>query len=95
MPLYRILRIGEYFNMDKYVKIEYGLFIELYKLIVHNDVDSDESFKRIKQELETKFHRLVNHELYSKYKTALTKEEQEDARQKYLDSVGIHKDFRW
>lgn len=95
MPLYRILRIGEYLNMDKYVKIEYGLFIELYKLIVHNDVDSDESFKRIKQELETKFHRLVNRELYSKYKTALTKEEQEDARQKYLDSVGIHKDFRW
>lgn len=81
--------------MDKYVKIEYGLFIELYKLIVHNDVDSDESFKRIKQELETKFHKLVNRELYSKYKTALTKEEQEDARQKYLDSVGIHKDFRW
>ena len=81
--------------MDKYVKIEYGLFIELYKLIVHNDIDSDESFERIKQELETKFHRLVNRELYSKYKTALTKEEQEKARQKYLDSVGIHKDFRW
>lgn len=81
--------------MDKCVKIEYRLFIELYRLIVHNDIDSEESFERIKQELESKFQRLVNHELYSKYKTALTKEEQEKARQKYLDSMGIHKDFRW
>ena len=55
--------------MGKYVKIEYGLFIELYRLIVHNDID-DESLEKIKQELESKFQRLVNHELYSKYKTA-------------------------
>lgn len=81
--------------MGKYVKIEYELFIKLYRLIVHNDVDSEESYKKIKQELETKFQKLVNHELYSKYKTALTEEEQEEARQKYLDSVGIHRDFRW
>ncbi len=81
--------------MGKQVKVELRLFIELYRLIVHNDVDSDESYERIKQELEVKFQRLVNHELYSKYKTALTEEEQEEARQKYLDSVGIHRDFRW
>ena len=81
--------------MGKCVKIEYELFIKLYRLIVHNDIDDEESYKKIKQDLEVKFQKLVNHELYSKYKTALTEEEQEEARQKYLDSVGIHKDFRW
>lgn len=81
--------------MGKYVKIEYELFIGLYRLIVHNDVDSEESYKRIKQELEAKFQRLINHELYSRYKTAETEEEREKARQEYLNEVGIHKDFRW
>jgi len=80
--------------MGKQVRIDTGLFIAIYRLIVHNGVDI-ESYERIKQELEIKFQRLVNHELYSKYKTALSEEEQEEARQKYLDSVGIHKDFRW
>lgn len=37
----------------------------------------------------------MNRELYTKYKTAPTKEEQEKARIKYLDRKGYHKDFRW
>lgn len=95
MALYCVLEQRGYFYMGKQVKIEYRLFIELYRLIVHDDVDSEESYKRIKHELEVKFQKLVNHELYSKYKTAMTEEEQEQARQKYLDEVGIHKNFRW
>ena len=34
-------------------------------------------------------------ELYTKYKTAGTDAEREEARQKYLDSRGIPEDFRW
>lgn len=83
------------FIMGKQVKIEYDLFIDLYRLIVCDDVD-EECYKRVKQELENKFQKLLNHELYSKYKDkTLTEEDREEARQQYLDSVGIHKDFRW
>jgi hypothetical protein len=38
---------------------------------------------------------MVNHEIYSKSKTASTEEEREKSRQEYLDRVGIHPDFRW
>lgn len=81
--------------MSKQVKLEYKLFIDLYRLVIYNDVDSEESYKRIKQQLEAKFQKIVNHELYSIYKTASTEEEREKARQEYLDSIGMHKDFRW
>lgn len=45
--------------------------------------------------LEGKLDKLVNRELYTKYKTALTDEQREAARQEYLDRKGIHPDFRW
>ncbi len=33
--------------------------------------------------------------LYAKYKTALTPEEREEARQRYLDERGIPQSYRW
>ena len=42
-----------------------------------------------------KLDKMIAHELYTKSKTAPTKEQQEQARQEYLDRKGIHKDFRW
>lgn len=49
----------------------------------------------IKLELQEKLKRLVDRENYTTYKTAATEEERETARQKYLDSKGIPRDFRW
>lgn len=37
----------------------------------------------------------VRRDCYTRYKTAPTEEEKEQARQEYLDRAGIHKDFRW
>jgi hypothetical protein len=79
--------------MAKTVQIDFKLFIELYRSIVLEDESAD--FQHIKQELESKFQKMINHELYSKYKTAATDEEREQARQEYLESVGIPKNFRW
>ena len=42
-----------------------------------------------------KLDKMVKHELYTKYKTAPSKEEQEKARLEYLERTDIHKDFRW
>lgn len=38
---------------------------------------------------------MVERELYTRSKTALTEEEREKARQEYLDRRRIPEDFRW
>lgn len=45
--------------------------------------------------LEEKLDALVRHELYTKYKTAPSEEEQEKARQEYLDKRGVSASYRW
>ena len=45
--------------------------------------------------LEEKLSKMSRHEDYTKSKMAPTKEEREEYRQKYLDTVGMHRDFRW
>lgn len=42
-----------------------------------------------------KMERDLNHQLYTTYKSGVTEEEREKARQEYLDRMGIHPDWRW
>ena len=51
--------------------------------------------EKIIKELKEKYDKIVNRNLYTKYKTAPTEEEKEKARQEYLNKKGIHSDFRW
>ena len=51
--------------------------------------------EKIVNQLNEKLDRMVNRNLYTKYKTAPTEEEKEKARQEYLDRKGIHSSFRW
>ena len=53
------------------------------------------AWRKSGQGLEKKLDSLVQHELYGKYKTALTQEEQGKARQEYLDRRGVPDSFRW
>lgn len=78
--------------MQKNIQITYDLF---HKLLVYFGFDKYELKDEIYKELETKLEAMVRRELYAKSKTAPTEEEQEEARQKYLDMVGIHQDFCW
>ena len=55
----------------------------------------EELSPEIQKGLEAKLEAMVKRELYTKYKTAPTEEEREQARKEYLDKVGIHRDFRW
>jgi hypothetical protein len=52
-------------------------------------------YNQIKDDLESKLQREIDHDLYTQYKTAPTPEQREKARKEYLDRVGISKDFRW
>lgn len=42
-----------------------------------------------------KLNRMVERELYSRYKTAPTEEQREEARQDYLNRRGVPESFRW
>ena len=70
----------------KNVQIPYDLFLALlqYHLMMDDDYEDE-----IRYGLEQKLEAMVRHELYAKYKTALTPEEREEARQRYLDERGI------
>ena len=76
----------------KYVKIAEDLFCDLF---LYHVIGSEEPGERIKSELEKKMDAMLQHDYYTKYKTAPDEAEREEARRKYLDSVGIPQDFRW
>ena len=62
------------------------------------EVGDDELFKlyrEIKKGIEQKLNAISRRSYYTEYKTANTDEAKEQARQKYLDAVGMHKDFRY
>ena len=65
-----------------------------------NDMESMRDTKRImereiKKELQMKLDRITMRSYYTKYKTAETEQEREEARKKYLDEKGVPKSFRW
>ena len=76
----------------KRVQISEDLFLSLIKyhlLECHNDEE------KIVKGLKEKYDSIINRNLYTKYKTAPSKEEKEKARQEYLDRKGMHSSFRW
>lgn len=78
----------------KNVQISQELFLELIKYFCLDDT-SETRYNNIKNNLETKLDKLARHETYTAYKTSENPDTAEQARQRYLDLVGIHKDFRY
>lgn len=76
----------------KQVQISEDLFLLLIKYHILEYYNEEE---KIVNQLNEKLDRIVNRNLYTKYKTAPTEEEKEKARQEYLDRKGIHSSFRW
>jgi hypothetical protein len=80
--------------MAKNVQIPLETFVALCKVHLMG-VDDKNTLEGIKKALEGKLDALVRHDTYSTYKTADSLQEREAARQRYLDKVGVPKDFRW
>ena len=74
------------------VMIPFKLFYLLYRHFVLGMHDREEE---IRKQITKKSDAMLNHYLYTKSNTAETEEEREKARQEYLESVGILKDFRY
>ncbi len=70
------------------IKYFYGDEFELV------DNELFELYRDIKKGIEQKLDAISKRSYYTEYKTADTDEGKEQARQKYLDAVGMHKDFR-
>ena len=77
---------------DKQIQIPQALFAEIMAYFLLDKEDVRES---IKKGLEAKLDAIVKHELYTKYKTAGTEEQREQARKEYLDKIGVPDSFRW
>lgn len=81
--------------MSKNRMISNELMMALIKYHVLDMKDNEEINNLIISELEEKLSKMSRHEDYTKSKMAPTKEEREEYRQKYLDTVGMYRDFRW
>lgn len=79
---------------NKNIQIPLELFFDCYKIICIEIGDS-KTWEKAKKGLELKFKSIEKRELYTQYKTTKNREEQEKARQKYLNEIQIHKNFRY
>ena len=76
----------------KNVQISQELFMNLVKYFY---LGMDEYYPEIQKWIESKIDSMMRRELYTKYKTAPTENEREEARKKYLDEIGVPESFRW
>ena len=79
-------------TQDLFVKILKYFYSEEFELV---DDELFELYRDIKNGIDQKLDDISKRSYYTEYKTADTDEGKEQARQKYLDAVGMHKDFRY
>lgn len=80
-------------------EIPENLLTEIVKALPDNRTDLIDKISNIVKQSEQQERdaaiRKKARDLYTRYKTAPTEAEREQARQAYLDLKGIDKDFRW
>lgn len=79
---------------EKSIQIPERLFLEIAQYFLLDKKDAGME-KNIVKGLSDKIEAVIRHDLYTKYKTAPTPEQQEQARKEYLEKAGIPQDFRW
>lgn len=80
---------------EKQIQIPEKLFMQMAAFCLMEEYRTDQNYKDIKKGIYDKLDRQIEHELYSRYKTAPTEKQKEEARKEYLDRKGIPLDFRW
>ena len=84
----------------KKIQITQDLFVKMIKYFYSEEFELGddklcELYHEIKSGIDKKLDAISRRSYYTEYKTADTDESKEQARQKYLDAVGMHKDFRY
>ena len=76
----------------KNVQISQDLFCDLILYHLYNNQSVETS---IRQGLSRKLDAMFRRDRFTQYKTATTEAEREQARQNYLESIGMPASFRW
>lgn len=76
----------------KNVQISQDLFCDLILYHLYNNPSAEEAIRR---ELSRKLDAMFQRDCFTRYKTAATEAEREQARQRYLESIEMPADFRW
>lgn len=84
----------------KRIQITQELFVKMLKYFYSEEFELDEDelcelYHEIQKDIDKKLDAISRRSYYTEYKTADTAEAKEQARQKYLDAVGMHRDFRY
>ena len=84
----------------KKIQITQDLFVKILKYFYSEEFELDDDelcklYREIKSGIDKKLDAISRRSYYTEYKTADTDEAKEKARQKYLDAVGMHRDFRY
>ena len=84
----------------KKIQITQELFVKMLKYFYGEEFELDDDelcvlYHEIKKGIDKKLDAISRRSYYTEYKTADTAEAKEQARQKYLDAVGMHRDFRF
>lgn len=82
-------------NKEKQIQIPEKLFMQMAAFCLMEEYRTEQNYKDIEKGIYAKLDRQIEHDLYTKYKTAPTEQQKEEARNEYLDRKGIHPDFRW
>lgn len=80
--------------MPKSIQIDYKLFCDICNYFFDENAPQDFETDEIRRQLNEKIEKIINRELFSKYKRTPTGVEREKARKEYLDHKGILEDFR-
>ena len=69
---------------------------EFFAMLIKHHLCGDNRYaEKICREIDRKLDKMIDHDLYSEYKTALTDDARERARQAYLDRRSMPESFRW
>ena len=84
----------------KQLQISEALFVKMIKYFYSDEFELGDNelfelYRDIKKGIEQKLDAISRRSYYTEYKTADSDESKEQARQKYLDAVGMHEDFRY
>lgn len=80
---------------EKQIQIPETLWNDIVVFMLAESQRDKDRYNRIERGILDKIERMIEHELYTKFKTAPSDQEREKARQEYLDKKGIPKSFRW
>ena len=80
--------------MPKNIQIPEDLFIDLCDFFLRDQSDDQTLTADIKAALNIKLDKIINHKLFSRYKTAPSGADRELARKAYLDNRGVPDSFR-